>query len=265
MVDLASLEENESFPAFRNNASQYWTTKRCFDLLMQGYWFPELSESLQEDILQNSRVVSVRQNSSLYRIGDPVDGMYASLEGDLRVHVVGDTGDKVFIRSIGPASWFGDIHLLDGTPRRTFSVRAKSPASVLFLPKERYARIVETNREAYREFVRLMCIHNMFTIQMVLESRSDAPVKAARALLRLARAHGKEVADGVEIDMRLSQADLASLVGVSRQYMNELLARWQEEGVIQWNPNGRHVVSMESLNAFLTPLDSWLNRSEGWT
>jgi DNA-binding XRE family transcriptional regulator len=64
--------------------------------------------------------------------------------------------------------------------------------------------------------------------------------------------------------MNLSQADLASLVGVSRQYMNELIARWEEEGLLRWNGKSEPLIKIESLRALLSPLDKWIEDTDDW-
>jgi len=64
--------------------------------------------------------------------------------------------------------------------------------------------------------------------------------------------------------MNLSLADLASLVGVSRQYMNELIARWEEDGLLRWNGKAQPVLNIESLRELLSSLDKWIEDTEDW-
>ncbi|MBO6906035.1 MAG: winged helix-turn-helix domain-containing protein, partial [Parvibaculum sp.] len=54
-------------------------------------------------------------------------------------------------------------------------------------------------------------------------------------------------ADGLLLDIRLSQSDIASLVGVSRQYMNELLAEWQRDGLIENGSRGIRICDLDGL------------------
>lgn len=64
--------------------------------------------------------------------------------------------------------------------------------------------------------------------------------------------------------MNLSQSDLASLVGVSRQYMNELIARWEEEGFLRWNGKSEPLLFMDRLRTLLSPLDRWIENTDDW-
>lgn len=240
-----------------------WAKGEVQEFLARGSWFGSLPAALQEKILSRSEIARIPGNSTLYKIGDEVDGLYAALEGDIRAYAYGDENERIFLRAFGPGSWFGDVHLLDDFGKRTFEVRCVSPSVAVFLPTAGYHELT-ADPACYRAFVRLMCIHMRHTVRLIVEARSEAPRRAARALLRLARAHGVETAGGVRLAMNLSQADLASLVGVSRQYMNELIARWEQEGVLHWNGKSQPTLRAERLRAMLSPLDSWIEGTEDW-
>jgi CRP-like cAMP-binding protein len=60
----------------------------------------------------------------------------------------------------------------------------------------------------------------------------DFGARLARLLLRLAETHGEEVADGIQINLKLSQTDLGNLIASTRESVNRQLNAWSEEGVI---------------------------------
>ena len=240
-----------------------WTKESAQLFLAKGRWFGSLPAATREHILARSTIVRSSAGANLYRIGESVSGLYATLDGDVRAYAYGEHNERIFLRALGPGSWFGDVHLLDDYAKRTFETTTVSPASLLFLPTEAY-RELTTDPAIYRSFVQLMCIHMRHTVRVLIEARSEAPVRAARALLRLCRAHGFPTADGTRLAMSLSQMDLASLVGVSRQYMNELIARWEDEGVLRWNGKAQPLLNIEQLRSRLSPLDSWIEDSDDW-
>lgn len=241
-----------------------WTKGNALTFLSRGRWFGSLPQPLRENIVDASEIVSFGTNSPVYKIGDPVNGLYAALSGDLRAYAFDDEMQRIFLRVFGPGSWFGDVHLLDSYPKRTFEAFAASPSALLFLPAAAYYALTEGDPACYRAFVRLMCIHMRHTVRVLVEARSEAPRRAARALIRLARAHGVKTEGDVRLAMSLSQADLASLVGVSRQYMNELIARWEDEGFLRWNGKAQPFLNIERLSTLLSPLDSWIEDTDDW-
>ena len=79
----------------------------------------------------------------------------------------------------------------------------------------------------------------MFEEKLLL---SMAP-RVARALLRLAGEHGRKTADGVLIDLKLSQSELGAYIGLSRENVNRQLGAWREGGIIGMR-EGRIVIHM---------------------
>jgi len=241
-----------------------WTKEDAHKFLARGRWFGSLPVPMQEKILSRCEVVRFPAGAVLYKFGDAVDGLYAALQGDLRAYVNGGDGERFFFRALGPGSWFGDANLLDPQARRIIDVCAASAATVLFMPEAHYREITESDPAIYRAFVQLLLLHARYASRIVIETRSEAPIRTARALVRLARAHGVAGDDGTRLAMNLSQADLASLVGVSRQYMNELIARWEEEGLLRWNGKSQPLLDTERLSGLLGPYDTWILEHEDW-
>jgi len=240
-----------------------WTNESAQKFLARGRWFGSLSPDMQERIVASSEIVHFAGGVNLFKIGEPASGLYATLIGDVRAYAYGDNNERIFLRAVGPGSWFGDAPLLDDSGMRTFEVTAVSQAWLLFLPTETY-RELTADVAVYRAFVQLSCIHMRHAIRVLVETRSDARVRAARALLRLSRAHGTQTAEGTRLGMNLSQADLASLVGVSRQYMNELITRWEDEDVLRWNGKSHPLLKIEQLRSHVGPLDKWIEETDDW-
>lgn len=245
-------------------SDEVWSKERAHALLSGGYWFGDLLPELRTTIIERSELRSFRRHDPVYRIGDAVDGMYAALEGDLRAYIYGDDRERILLRLIGPTGWFGDFHLIDGYPTRTFEIRAHSDCATLFLSKKDFHEIAEASLENYKAFVKLTCIQQRFLVRIAAEARSDAQRRAARALIRIAKMHGRANGAGVEITTSLTQSDLASLIGVSRQYVNELIAGWNEDGFVSWRGNSAAVIFIDELKSLLSPLDQWMLESQGW-
>jgi len=64
--------------------------------------------------------------------------------------------------------------------------------------------------------------------------------RIARALLRLAADHGRPVADGVRIELDLSQRELGAYCGLARENVNRQLSLWREAGLVR--QEGRRLV-----------------------
>jgi len=243
---------------------EVWSKERAEALLSHGYWFGDLPQEFRDALMARCEIRTFKRNNRVYRIGDAVDGMYAALEGDLRAYIYGDDRERILLRLIGPKCWFGDFHLVDEYPTRTFEICAHSDCVTLFLAKKDFEEIAYASLDNYRHFTKLTCIQQRFLTCIAVEARSDAQQRAARVLFRIAKMHGLDTGAGVEIPINLTQSDLASLIGVSRQYANELIAGWNDDGLVRWRGNSAPVIFVNELKTLLSPLDEWMLKSEGW-
>ena len=62
----------------------------------------------------------------------------------------------------------------------------------------------------------------------------NACPRLARQLLRLTETYGRKDGDAICIDLAVSQNDLASLVGMTRESINKHLCNWRRAGVITY-------------------------------
>ena len=74
------------------------------------------------------------------------------------------------------------------------------------------------------------------------------PQRLAHQVLRLARRFGRATANGLRIDLAVSQGDLASMVGGSRQRVNRALRQMQQLGIMQLGPQRLLVLDIEGLD-----------------
>jgi CRP-like cAMP-binding protein len=223
-----------------------WTKPKALELLSKG-WLGERPAELRQAVIDNGHIVTVAPGASVYRQGD-LDhaGMYALLEGDLRAFYYFRNIEKMTLWTMGPGAWFGQAVLFDDGPR-PIEVSAMSECSLFLLSLSGYRRIVAREPRYMHDFALLLCASIRTNFNATIARRLSARERAASAFLRLAHVHGRQEADGLLLDIRLSQSDLASLVGVSRQYMNELLAEWQREGFIESSSRGIRICNLEGL------------------
>src|SRR3546814_10364795 len=76
-----------------------------------------LPAELQNSLLGMSRVRRLVPGHRLFQRGDPPCGMYAVLEGAVRIGAVNEQGKEALLSVVGAPHWFGEICLFDGQPR----------------------------------------------------------------------------------------------------------------------------------------------------
>jgi CRP-like cAMP-binding protein len=75
----------------------------------------------------------------------------------------------------------------------------------------------------------------------------DAPTRLARRLLELAEEHGVPEGDGIRITARVTQSELAQLIGLSKGRLNGLIASFAARGWIAWNDGKPLILDVHAL------------------
>ncbi len=98
-------------------------------------------------------VENVTVGTRVVNEGDPAREMFVVLDGELEVLKRSDVGGEVRVAMLGPASWFGEMSILD-VQARSASVRALAPSRLLRISAEHVDRcLYRRDLKAYSLFV----------------------------------------------------------------------------------------------------------------
>jgi len=150
--------------------------------------------------------------------GDTTDTLFVILDGSVKVYATDDNGREIVFLTQGPGEYFGEL-ILDEGPRSA-SVITLEASRLLSVPKRELQDFVATH-PAFALNVMRKLISRVRTLSASVKSLAlmDVYGRVARLLLELA-----EETDGhMEIRQRLTQQDLASRVGASREMVGRIL------------------------------------------
>jgi CRP-like cAMP-binding protein len=201
--------------------------------LRQGEWFAGLPPPLQEQILARSFVRSFTKGQRLHREDTSGPGLIALLEGHVAmVRHVGD-GDPALFHVAGPGFWLGHLGVLDDAVALTGI--AQTPVRALILPRHEFDRIIEDEPRYYAPFAQAVFRNLRYLMRYFAETVQLSPEYRLR--LRLADLADVRRADadvpGRSVVLDISQAELASIVGLSRQRLNGHLKVLEAAGWIE--------------------------------
>ena len=143
--------------------------------------------------------------------------------------------------SWSPASTFGEIALLDGGTR-TATATASEPSELVSIRRDHFAALLEREPRVALELLKLCGELLRWTSGLVEDAAFlDAPGRLAKRLLSLSELHGQRTEAGTTL--KISQEDLATFLGVSRQVVNQYLQGWKAQG---WVDLGRGSVTVRN-------------------
>lgn len=198
--------------------------------LRQGHWFAGLSNELQQALLDMAQVQQFDAGQRLFRRGDKPSGLYAVIEGAVRVGAVSETGKEALLILVEPPYWFGEISLFDGLPR-THDAFAESASTLLLLPQVELLALLERQPQHWRDFALLMS-QKLRMAFIALEEMSLLPAapRLARRLLLIAENYGEGEPRQV---LHLAQEQLALMLSLSRQTTNQILKELEAQGIVR--------------------------------
>ena len=168
----------------------------------------------------------------LFQKGDPGEGMMAVISGRVKIRCYSVDGKELVLNVIKPGELFGEIALLDAKPRTADAVTMES-CELLVLERRDFLPFLANHPQACLHLLSVLCDRMRQTSQQLEDALFlDLAPRLARCLARLAERFGKPVPDGIRIDVRLSQQELAAFVGMTRESVNKQLAAWRRDGLV---------------------------------
>lgn len=189
------------------------------DLLVNIPLFDGLSEEEKQSLASRFIQRFFPKNTMVVLDGEESSSMYVIIEGRAKVFAADESGREVILGYLGPNEYFGEMSLIDGSPRSA-SVMTLSPSKIAKLSRKdfmaclsQYPQIVFVITQQMSKRMRTL------TDRVKNLSLMDVYGRLAAALTDMA-----EPMDGkLVINERLTHQDLASLVGSSREMISKIL------------------------------------------
>ncbi len=200
-----------------------------------GAWFSGLSLTLRQAVLSRSRVHRVRRGATLLKRGSVATDWIGVAGGALGLATQGRDGRGFTLDLLAPGDWYGDIALVDGGAV-DLDIVAQTHSTVLLVDRPALQQLIHSQPELRAALLQLDCrrLRHMFRRLEELQTLALSQ-RVALQLQRLLRQFGRPgdtPSAGWQIDLTLTQGDLASLLGASRQRINGVLRQLQAEGIL---------------------------------
>jgi CRP/FNR family transcriptional regulator, cyclic AMP receptor protein len=174
------------------------------------------------------------------------DSVYVILEGTAKVYVTHTDGNEVILAILGPGEIVGEMSAADSLGRSA-SVMTLEDSTLLWMDRHTFLSSMEEMPAIARNLIgilsRRLRLADTHTRSL---AALDVHGRVAAQLLAFAREYGEPLPDGgTLIPLRLTQTDLAGLVGASRVRVNQALGYYRKRGSISLDKDHRIVVRDE--------------------
>lgn len=174
-------------------------------------------------------------------IEQPGEAVYIILHGTVKIHI--EQGERdVIVSVLGSGDLLGEMSLIDSVGRSASALTLEN-SLMLWMDKNTFNYLLDNFPPVARNLVKILSARVRLSDQVIQSLATlDVNGRVARQLLAFAERYGRDVADGVQVRIVLTQGDLADLVGASRKRVNQTMVFFKEQGLVSTDADGRFII-----------------------
>ena len=211
-------------------------------------WLGLLEAEARERAVATLVVGDAKAGDYVCRVGRPVTYWFGLVDGLLKMSADNAQGGTMTFTGVPPGGWFGEGTAMKREPYR-YNIQALRKSVVAGLPIDTFHWLLD-HSIPFNRFVMNQLNERLgqFIAAREIDRLGSPDVRVARSLASL---FNPVLYPGVGEVLRITQQELAYLVGLSRQRVNEALAALQAQGLIRVEYGGLRVLDIDALRTLV--------------
>jgi CRP/FNR family cyclic AMP-dependent transcriptional regulator len=181
--------------------------------------------------------------SNIVAAEQPGEVVYIVLEGTIKISIEQVDGTEVILAILGPGDTVGELSLIDSAGRSA-NVVTMERSSLVWMDRDTFWESLQKMPAITYELLHVLGDRlRLANEQIQALATLDIYGRVARQILAIAARYGQVTADGeIVIPIRLTQGDIASLVGASRERVNQVMVTYKQQNYISIDQNYRIII-----------------------
>ncbi len=208
----------------------------------------------QAELTEVAQLVSTRRygkHQTIFHEGDPGQTFYLILSGSVAIYRSAPEGRETILSILKDRDFFGEMSIFD-TAVRAASVRTLTEVEVGVIERDDFLALIDRSPRIGRLLVialseRLRAANKLISATTSQDIRS----RLASLLLNLAQNFGEPAPLGTRITLRLTNQEMANMIGTTRETVNRTLNRFWDERLIDMRTAHVVVVEFDKLKAMV--------------
>jgi CRP-like cAMP-binding protein len=202
------------------------------DIFAKVPLFAGLADGDRATLASATSIRRYRRGERIVTQGQPGDHLFVIVRGRVSVMILSPDGREVVLTTLGEGDHFGEMALLDDSPRSA-SVVASERSELAILSRQTFFDLLRTNfsltRALLSSFTRRLRQANS-TIEGL--AALDVKSRLARYFRELAKSRGRSAGGGWVVVVRPSQREIADTIGSSRETVSRTMSQMAHEDLI---------------------------------
>ncbi|WP_345306458.1 Crp/Fnr family transcriptional regulator [Candidatus Villigracilis saccharophilus] len=218
--------------------------ERKFDtrnLLSDIGLFEGLAPAQLDWVAKNAHRRVFAAGTNVMTVEQPGEAVFIILHGTVKIHIE-QGGRDVILSILGGGDLLGEMSLIDSMGRSASALTLES-SLMLWMDKTTFNYLLDNFPPVARNLVKILSARVRLSDQVIQSLATlDVNGRVARQLLAFAERYGREVIDGVQVRIVVTQGDLADLVGASRKRVNQAMVFFKEQELASTDTDGRFII-----------------------
>ncbi len=168
---------------------------------------------------------------ALFHMGDEGGSLHIIERGRVKVTIPSSSGEELILAILGAGDLLGELSLFDGKPRSA-TVQALEETETLCLHREDL--LVLMRFDVVEKILEVLARRIRDTDMLLAESHFlDITSRLAKKILDLGDAFGVREGGQVRIGVKITQKDLASMIGSTRESINKQLKALRDQDLVR--------------------------------
>ena len=195
--------------------------------------FDGISPSDMQEMEKITRMEEVKRRQPLYLPGDPSSSVYLLKKGRVKIANTAPSGKEVTFEILEPGEVFGELEVLEDTPRST-SAEALDDTLICVIPRKKFDQYLAMHPNVTVKLTKLIGLR-LRKIQSRVEDLvfRDVPARLAHLLLELRKNDGIPERQGIRLKVKLTHQEMANLIGCSRETVSTIIGQFRDQGLLQ--------------------------------
>lgn len=209
--------------------------------------FSAMTEEEMQYVHQRTVMREIRRKEVLYLPGEPGDRIYLLKSGVVKISALPEDGREVILTLLRKGEVFGEEAVLDDAPRDHMA-EAYEDALICMIARKDFIEMIRKFPGLSFSVTRLIGFR-LKTFRNRVEGLlfKGTAARLAQVLVDLSRDHGVRDDYGILLPLRLSQTDLANLIGVTRESVNLALGDFRKRGLVERDGRTMRLIDPEAL------------------
>lgn len=209
-------------------------------------WLAQLRPPERAIAVAELKIGEAQPGDLVCRVGRPVTYWFGVVDGLLKMSGENAEGQAMTFAGLPPGGWFGEGTVLKREAYR-YNVQTLRKSVVAGLPVDTFHRLLDQSI-GFNRFVMNQLNERLgqFIAAREIDRMNSPDLRVARSLAAL---FNPVLYPGVGQVLRITQQELAYLVGLSRQRVNEALATLEQQGLIRVEYGGLRVLDLDGLRS----------------